>query len=223
MTDPVQAAGRALSADVQLLSAISHNVANMSTPGFRATRAIPAFDAHAGVRTSIDQSDGALAQTARALDLALRGPGFFAIERDGATLLARGGSFRVDSEGWLVTQHGDRVLGISGPIAVPAGTLRVDGNGALHVDGAEIGQLQLTAVADPAALRPMGEGAYRYEGDTVEWKGQLVQGALEQANVDAADETIRLMETTRHAESVQRAIAIYDKAMDSGINQLGKD
>jgi flagellar basal-body rod protein FlgG len=50
-----------------------------------------------------------------------------------------------------------------------------------------------------------------------------MQGALERSNVDPAEQTVRLMETTRHAESVQRAISIYDKAMGIGINSLGEN
>ena len=53
--------------------------------------------------------------------------------------------------------------------------------------------------------------------------GKVEQGAIEASNVDAADESIRLMELTRHVESVQRAISIYDKAMETGINRLGEN
>jgi flagellar basal-body rod protein FlgF len=50
-----------------------------------------------------------------------------------------------------------------------------------------------------------------------------VQGALERANVDAADEMLRLMETTRHIDSVRRAISTYDQMLDRGINNLGNN
>ena len=72
-------------------------------------------------------------------------------------------------------------------------------------------------------VRRGSDGAWRYTGPVAQWQGSVVQGALEHANVDAAYETIRLMEVTRHAESVQRAISIYDKAMDTGINHLGNE
>ena len=49
----------------------------------------------------------------------------------------------------------------------------------------------------------------------------MQQGAIEQSNVDAAEETLRLIELSRHAESVQRAISIYDRTLDSGINRIG--
>lgn len=221
MSDTLQAISKSLSSDVQSLATISQNVANLNTPGYRGVRAVPEFGAQAGLRTGIDQRDGGLAQTGQSFDLALRGPGFFVIERDGKMLLTRGGAFHADAEGFLVTARGDRVQGLAGPLSIPHGNVRVDIRGELWNGAQSLGVLQLVAVAQPERLSPAGEGAYLYSGQIAEWTGSVMQGALERANVDPADETVRLMETTRHAESVQRAISIYDKAMDVGINRLG--
>lgn len=227
MTDTLQAIARALSADVQQLGTISHNVANLNTPGYRAARSAPSFDAAlAATPTRIDQRDGSLIQTGRPLDLALQGEGFFAVERDGQRLLTRAGAFGLDAEGALVNAVGDRVLGESGPLLfadpAQAAGLRFAADGEIFgADGRSLGRLDLVAAADASALRPVGEGAYAYDGAAGAWGGRLLQGALESANVDPAQETIRLIETTRHAESVQRAISIYDKAMDAGVNRLG--
>lgn len=225
MTDTLQAIARSLSADVKTLSSISNNVANMHTPGYRGVRAIPEFSDAIGrevaLGAALDQRDGVLAQTSNDLDIALRGPGFFVVERDGRMLLARAGAFRTDAEGRLVTAGGDVAIGYAGAIQMPAGKVRFERDGQIFVDDRGVGQLQIVAVADPSRLLPAGNGAYAYDGDLAEWKGSVVQGALERANVDAAEETVRLMETTRHAESVQRAISIYDKAMDAGVNQIG--
>lgn len=228
MTDPVQTLSRSLGADVRTLSSVSQNVANMHTPGYRAVRAVPAFQPDASVAesasvvsTAFDQRDGALALTSGALDVALRGPGFFVIERDGRALLARSGAFRTDDEGRLVTATGDAVMGYSGELRLPAGEVRIGRDGQVSVGTTNVGQLQIVAVGEPARLHPAGDGAYAYDGALAEWRGAVVQGALERGNVDAADETVRLMELTRHAESVQRAISVYDKAMETGINQIG--
>ena len=225
MADTLQAIARSLSTDVQTLSTVSHNVSNMHTPGFRAQRAVPQFDpASAGgtrMTTAIDQRDGALAQTGNDLDIALRGAGFFVVDRGGKFLLSRDGQFRVDAERNLVTANGDKVAGYNGALQLPEGRVRVDREGQIFVADQPVGQLQIVAVADASRLQTAGGGAFAYDGELAEWKGSVVQGALEQANVDPADETVRLMELTRHAESVQRAISIYDKAMDTGINQIG--
>lgn len=221
MTDTLQSISRSLSADVQTLATISQNAANAQTPGYRATRAVPDFATQAGLRTSIDERDGGLSQTARPLDLALRGAGFFLVERDGRALLARSGSFRIDQDGALTTTSGARVQGMAGAVTLPPGDMRVDADGQLWSGTQSIGQLRIVSVADAAALTPIGDGLYDYHGELSGWNGSVVQGALERANVDAADEMLRLMETTRHVESVRRAISTYDQMMDTGINRLG--
>ncbi len=223
MSDTLLAISRSLSADVQTLATISHNVANMNTPGYRATRAIPEFADQLRVRAALDQGDGGLKQTDRRLDLALRGPGFFVIERNGVPLLTRAGEFRVDGEGLLVTSAGDRVLGTSGPIVMPEGDVRVDPQGEIWSGARPIDRVHVVSAPDPGRLRPAGGSAYAYDGQLEVWTGNVMQGALERSNVDPAEQTVRLMETTRHAESVQRAISIYDKAMGTGINSLGEN
>jgi flagellar basal-body rod protein FlgF len=220
MTDTIDAIARSLSADVRAVNTVSHNVANLNTPGFRAGRALPGFEATLG-QTALDLGDGALAPTGRPLDLALRGHGFFAVERAGATLLVRAGDLRIDAQGQLVNAAGDAVLGESGPLSLASGDVAIAADGTISADGQELGKLRIVDVADPARLRPAQGGGYTYDGELAPWQGSVVQGAIERANVDAAEETVLLMELTRHAESVQRAISIYDKAMDTGINRLG--
>lgn len=223
MSEALQAIGRSLSDDVRALAAISHNVANMNTPGFRGVRAVASFDQAAGVQRSIDLRSGGLNTTARPFDLALQGSGFFTVERDGQVLLMRAGAFRVDSSGLLSTLAGDRVLGTAGPIALPEGEATFAADGTVRVGGREVAQLQLVDVADSRYLRPMGEGRFAFEGGLVPAKAQVVQGALERSNVEPGDEMLRLMETMRHAESVQRAMSMYDKVLDVGINKLGEN
>jgi flagellar basal body rod protein FlgG len=172
---------------------------------------------------SVDLKDGPLADTGRSLDLALRGTGFFEVERNGETLLARAGNFRLDNTGALVNANGDQVLGASGALQLASQKVRIDGKGEIFAGDQSLGSLKLVDIADPSRLQALDAGAFRYDGELTEFKGKVQQGALEHANVDAADESIRLMELTRHVESVQRAISIYDKAMDTGINRLGEN
>jgi flagellar basal-body rod protein FlgG len=238
MTDTINAVSRALSNDVQTLNAISHNVANSNTPGYRAERVVPSFATQVGQgaelagstvekqqslqgnAVAIDQKDGPLVQTHRALDLALRGNGFFCVQRGEQTLLVRAGSFRINQDGIVVNANGDQLLGESGPISLEKEGVRIDAKGQIWDGTNSLGQIKLFNAAEPAHLQPV-DGGFRYDGQEGEWAGSVQQGALEQANVDVAAESIRLMELTRHVESVQRAISIYDQAMDTGINRLG--
>lgn len=225
MTDTIQSISRSLSADISTLNTISHNIANINTPGFRAERTLPSFQAQveAGSTTvAYDMADGALSNTRGTFDLALRGKGFFTIERNGETLLSRAGNFRLDAENRLVTAQGDKVLTKAGEIILTEPAVRIDTKGQLWSKDRLLGQLQLVDVADATQLVSV-DGVFRYKGKLTEWKGTVQQGAIERANVDAADESIRLMELTRHVESLQRAISIYDKAMETGINRIGEN
>lgn len=225
MSDTILAISRSLRADIATLDAISHNVANTGTPGFRAERAVPAFQAQVDASASavaIDQRDGTVSTTGQALDLALRGEGFFVVQRGEQQLLARSGSFRRDVDGRLVTASGDLVLGTSGPLQLDSDAVRIDRQGQLWSGERGLGQLRLVTVTDAQRLVPI-DGGFRYDGRLGEFTGTVTQGAVEHANVDVAEESIRLLELTRHVESVQRAISIYDKAMDTGINRLGEN
>jgi flagellar basal-body rod protein FlgG len=234
MTDTISAVTRSLSNDVQTLNAISHNVANASTPGYRAERVVPSFAEQVGPgadagqqvavgnRVAVDQKDGPVKLTHRALDLALRGPGFLCVQRGEQVLLVRAGSFRISPEGIVVNANGDQLLGEGGPVSLEKEGVRIDSKGEIWDGTDSLGRLKLVNVADASALQPVA-GGFAYAGEASEWKGSIQQGALEQANVDVAAESIRLMELTRHVESVQRAISIYDQAMDTGINRLGEN
>lgn len=221
MTDTIEAIARSLSADVRAVNTVSHNVANLNTPGFRAGRTVADFGGVLAPQVALDLGDGPLTPTGRPLDLALRGRGFFAVEREGRVLLSRAGDFRLDPQGHLVTTAGDRVLGESGPIVLDGDAVQIGADGSLRSGERALDRLRIVDVAEPARLLGTAGGAYAYDGELAAWGGSVVQGAVERANVDAAGETVRLMELTRHAESVQRAISIYDKAMDTGINRLG--
>lgn len=213
---------RYLGYDVDALNAISQNVANLRTPGYRAERTT--YDFASGLQgpgVVVDPGDGALQQTGRTLDLALQGNGFFAVDVDGATLLTRAGQFRVDAEGRLVDAAGHAVLGEAGPITVSGTDIRVSPSGEVRDSHGVIDRLRIVDVAQPRLLREIGEGLYAYAGPVGDWSGTLHVGALEQANVDPGREMVRLMEVTRHAQALQHAMQAYDQALQTGINHLG--
>lgn len=224
MTDTIQTISQSLRVDIATLNTISNNVANTNTPGFRAERSVQSFQSQlsgSAPKVAIDQQDGSVTMTGRSLDLALRGHGFFQIAHGDQTLLSRAGNFRLDVDGHLVNANGDSVLGDSGAMTLTDTAVRIDTKGELWAGDRSLGTLKIVDVADPSRLT-VADGGFRYDGPLSEWKGSVQQGAIEHANVDVAGESIRLMELTRHVESVQHAISIYDKAMDTGINRLGE-
>src|SRR4051812_38482898 len=109
----------------------NHNLANVSTTGFKADLA--AFQSRAvdgsgyasrvyatSGSTGWDQESGPLQTTGRELDLAVRGPGWIAVQdANGREAYTRAGDLQLDPTGQLVTSAGRPVLGDGGPITVP--------------------------------------------------------------------------------------------------------
>ncbi len=223
MSDTINAISKNMSQDIQSLNTISQNVANISTPSYKAQRISPSFNQtlqKLEFNPVMDLREGPIVQTGRELDIAITGKGFFRIEQDNQIILARSGSFKVDSQGRLVTDFGGLVMSDTGPIYLNQGKVKIYSNGDIWQSDQQIGKLNIVNVMDVSQLRSTA-GGYLYKGELVEETGSLLQGALEQSNVNAADETIKLMELSRHIESIQRAISTYDKVLDIGINQIG--
>ncbi len=117
------------------VDAMANNIANASTTGFKAEFLVesPISQAPAAsnvgprdvifVTTNVllrDFTQGALEQTGRDLDIALKGPGFFGVNTPNGQLYTRDGAFALDSAGKLVTKQGDPVLADAGSeITVP--------------------------------------------------------------------------------------------------------
>jgi flagellar basal-body rod protein FlgF len=221
MDSTIAGIARSLRSDVESLGAISQNVANMQTPGYLAKHVARSFEAGLSGGTVLNLASGALKQTGQPLDIALQGNAFFTVEAGGRTLLTRDGAFHVDNQGQLVTAAGYPVLGQAGPIAVSDANARILADGRVEDAGRVIDRLHIVSIGDPRQLSSVGTNLYAYGGPVATWEGSVETGALEQANVDPGSEMVRLIETTRHAQSLQHAMQAYDEALQTGINHLG--
>lgn len=108
----------------QAIGVAGDNISNASTIGYKASRA-EFEDVMAGGQSS-NQSvgsgsslsavstvfqQGTLEFTGRSLDLAIDGNGYFIVQSDTNRYYTRAGNFKVDSDGYIITQKGDKVLG----------------------------------------------------------------------------------------------------------------
>ncbi|GAB3040385.1 flagellar basal-body rod protein FlgF [Oleiagrimonas citrea] len=214
---------RALSRDVEALDVVSQNISNMRTPGYRAEHITQDFAQRvAQARLQLDLSDGAIEQTGRQLDVALQGNGFFMVDAGGQSLLSRDGQLQVDANGILTDAAGHPVLGESGPIQTDGNPISIRSNGEIVQAGHVIDRIRMVGIGQPERLQGVGNGLYAYDGEIVDWNGMIHAGALEAANVKPGEEMIRLMQVTRHAQTLQHAAQAYDQVLQTGISQLGK-
>jgi flagellar basal body rod protein FlgG len=140
--------------------------------------------------------------------------------RANGTVLSRNGRFSIDGEGYLTDGAGNRVLGEKGQIKIGSQNFSVDGAGNIYEDGELTDTLRITCPADTAAVTKLGEGFYGYEGDTVDFEGKVVQGALESSNVDVAAEMSRMISDTRAFQSCAQVVRTMDETISKGV-QLG--
>jgi len=175
--------------------------------------------------TGRDLTGGGLRQTNRPLDLAIDGPGYFAVSAGGGrTLYTRDGRFAVNAAGQLVTAGG-YPLGVT----LPSGyrDVRVDQSGQVTVTGADgqttvAGTIKVVTFPDPQGLVPLGDGMYQAGtasgAASANGAGRIVSGALEQSNVSLVTQMADLMLVERtyqfNAKAVQTADAMWSMAND---------
>lgn len=146
----------------------------------------------------------------------------------------RTGSFNVDAEGYLVTPDGYYVQGQDGRILVGTTDFTVAPDGTVTAGGEEVGQLRLVRFEDNGVLRKAGENLYTVSPltdedgeplDILEPEDATVtvkQGYLEGSNVDAARETVKMMETYRAYEINQKILRIFDDSLGRAVNDIAR-
>jgi flagellar basal body rod protein FlgG len=207
----------------------AHNVANASTSGFQPRRLDQADTAGGGAQItgSTQMPGGPLVTSGRALDLAVNGGGFFALNNaDGDVVYSRNGKFMLNDQGQVADSQG-RIL--RPPFQVPdnAANISVTPNGriqALADDGAILaeGQIQTTTFANPGGLEAIGGNVYREtqaSGPPVDANpgadghGNLVSGAFQASGTDYLTEMTTQIVNQRSFEANLKAIQTHDEML----------
>ncbi len=240
MLEGLYSAAAGMSAQQEQLNAISNDLANVSTSGYKAERVafsdllynpvdIAGTDTSAGTGASArvigrSEAQGSIQETGEPLDLAIEGPGYFLLKRaNGKLALTREGNFGVDASGALVNAEGNR---LSPPIKLPKGTspseVRIAPNGTVTVGTRKLGQIKLVTVTSPEHLLADGGGELtptKESGAPHAAKGKIHQGALEASNVNIAGEMALMASTERNYQLTSTAIQTESQMM-SIANQL---
>lgn len=205
---------------------IAHNMANVSTAGFKRrcnsfTQALAAQESGApgagqGTPDVTDFSQGNLVQTGRTLDFALHGKGFFVVESPDGPLYTRHGIFTVNQNGQLVDAAGRLVAGTAGPLTAPPSVdvsqIHVSSDGRIRAGQAEIGQLRVVEFGDrEQQLLPAGLNCFRAPADLepTETRDALVQqGYTEASNVKLIDELVNMISVSRLYEANMKLVSV---------------
>jgi len=221
----------------------NHNLANVNTNGFRAD--LSAFQTQTVVgaglpsrayatndSTGWDANSGSLDATGRDLDVAIRGPGWIAVQAsDGTEAYTRAGDLRVDATGALMTANGNNVLGDGGPITVaPYTSINIGGDGSVSIVPrgstvqtiSTIGRIKL--VNPPASELTRGtDGLFRSTNSAApgpDASVQLVSGTLESSNVNIAETMANMIELARSYEIQVKAMKTAEDTSASSAKLL---
>jgi len=237
---------------------ISNNLANVNTHGFKKQRVefedliyqtlrvagTPATEntvvpvgvqmGH-GVRLAATQrvfSQGSLQQTDVPTDMAIAGDGFFRVQMfDGSWAYTRNGTFKVDSDGRMVTSNGFWLLP---DIIMPEGflpesiSISRDGRVTVRVpdidptESIEVGRIELYRFPNPVGLMAVGDNLFRVSaasGDPIpgvpgfDGMGTIQNRFLEMSNVAVVQEMVNLIVAQRAYEFNSRTIQTSDSML----------
>jgi flagellar basal-body rod protein FlgF len=220
------------------LQTVANNIANLSTTGYRREGVIFAemvrrLAAEGGsvamtaARARItDETQGALVQTNGTLDMAIEGEGYFMVMTPQGERLTRAGAFARSAEGEVVNMDGHRLLDEGGgEILIPfeARNIAIAADGTLSADGQPIARIGLFDVEDPTTLFREAGVLFRAEAGTVPVEeGRVVQGFLEQSNVNAVAELARMIEVQRAYERGAKLLDQEDERIRNVVRTLGQ-
>jgi flagellar basal-body rod protein FlgF len=185
--------------------------------------------------TKIMYDQGTLFQTGNKLDVALEGNGFFVVQGgpNNQQFYTRAGHFIVDSEGFLSTPNGQRILGEgNAPIELGQNLSQVSftDNGGVFVNNEQVGQMRLVTFSDPGVLQKYGEALFQLAPNKQNVQPveappgtlRVVQGSLEMSNTNAIYEMMQTITALRYYESMQRNISVQNETLGRLITEAGK-
>ena len=181
------------------------------------------------VKTNFSQ--GNLQDTGVSTDLAIDADekAFFTIgiPQAGGTFkesYTRDGAFQITADGILVTKNGNPVLGENGPIKVLGSDFVMRRDGTVETSEAVVDKLKIKHVDNPESLRKSGSNLLNTTAETVDgtFSGNIVQGRLEQSNVESVREMVDMITVLRSYEANQKMIQYQDATLDKACNEVGR-
>jgi flagellar basal-body rod protein FlgF len=240
----------ALSAQLALerqIDTVANNLANSSTPGFKADRQqfqtyisrlhIPGNELALvrGRGSFLELTAGAIEKTDNPLDVAIQGDGFFAVQTSSGIGYTRNGRLHLSPDGTLVDDKGQPILDDSGsPIQLPESYshLQIKGDGTINawVDGAsqDIARIATFRPADPRAVSKLGDGMFDAGPGGMlpipadDPASRLVQGGIESSTVQPVLEIANMTSLSRSYETLANLITADDQREQQMIDTLGR-
>ena len=141
----------------------------------------------------------------------------------------RDGNFKVNQQGYLMTNDGCQVLGINNttgakePIYVGDAKFSLDAENNINIEGTGTADKLLTAdLKNYNSLKPLGDNYTTVDTPIYNAKVNVKQNYLETSNVDPTAEMVKLMEVKRQFETNQKFVKMQDDTLQKAANELGR-
>jgi flagellar basal-body rod protein FlgF len=220
---------------IMLAQAVNnHNLANVSTTGFRADRhafsSLPIYGEGFATRVNAvardagtDFSAGTITTTGKPLDIAVQTQGFLAVQgKDGKEAYTRAGSLQVSATGILETISGLPVLADGGTVTIPPsnqitigadGTVSVVPLGLSPTAASQVGRIKLVN-PEETSLQKGEDGLFRSKDGVAapaDAAVRVMAGAIESSNVNMAESLVSMIELQRLYEMQIKAMNTADQ------------
>jgi flagellar basal-body rod protein FlgF len=209
----------------------AHNVANMSTPGYKrqvsfseALSSIPdQYGQNIRQSSFVDASQGKQVNSGNPSDIYISGPGYFVVSDGEKTFFTRQGQFERSADGRLRTGAGQVLQALDGgDLVLKPGAFEVAADGTVTQAAVPVGRISIMDFPASARLAEAG-GAMSAEGaEPAPVEAQLRQGAFESSNVSTGEEMVTMMDALRRAEGAQRLVNVYDELMGRALTAFGQ-
>ncbi|NOY45890.1 MAG: flagellar hook-basal body protein [Deltaproteobacteria bacterium] len=174
----------------------------------------------------VNPAPGPVRPTNRPLDLALSGEGLFVLQGPNGLVYTRDGRFYRGPDGTVRNGSGYPLLGENGPVVVPPNAdVRVDQEGRIWAGGKQVDRLRLEAFPGYRGLLRVGGNLFVPTGavKAVAAEAQVIQGALEESNVQQVQQMTRMIESVRAFEAYQKVVqTVMEDVTGEAVRRIGR-
>ena len=237
---------RGMTPETSKLEIAAHNIANVSTTGFKRTKIFdgiltreasgPVINGAGSIkndfRVSVDFAQGEMRETKNPLDVAMIGDGFFVLETPEGPMYTRNGNFTLGADGTLISGNGFPVQGEQGTIRIPdtdktpVTSLMINEKGEIYLGEKKLDRIRTVDFTDKDVLHPENNNLFSAPEDVtpedVAAPAVTVhQGYLEESNVDIIKEMIAMIDSRQSFETSQKMIRSQETTLDHA-NEVGR-
>jgi len=234
MVNGIYHIARSLNSKIKSIDVLANNLANINSTGFK--KQIP-FQEYLNkndeiqVKQTTDYAQGEVILSANPLDIAISGDGYFLIKTDNGTELTRNGKFHISDDGFLVNGNGDKVLGNNGEISfsdlmeTDNPSITISKTGEIKIGETNVDSLAVVNLENPQEAMRTSNSNFAVPNDNYTTASpqnyEIVQGYLEESNVNPILEMQTMIETNKDYESAYKIMRYLDQTMEKS-NQIGR-